>query len=73
MAFLTCSYELAIKNVTSPWCSLFSEEDAKVGVKCRGQRDLRNLQNMPHCLDVVLWAVVSSVPVLQPSLGLALH
>ncbi|KAM6067586.1 multiple inositol polyphosphate phosphatase 1 [Chlamydotis macqueenii] len=30
VAFLTCSYELAIKNVTSPWCSLFSEEDAKV-------------------------------------------
>jgi len=33
VAFLTCSYELAIKNVTSPWCSLFSEEDAKVGAK----------------------------------------
>ncbi|NXJ00468.1 MINP1 phosphatase, partial [Psophia crepitans] len=30
VAFLTCSYELAIRNVTSPWCSLFSEEDAKV-------------------------------------------
>ncbi|XP_069719949.1 multiple inositol polyphosphate phosphatase 1 [Phaenicophaeus curvirostris] len=30
VAFLTCSYELAIKNVTSPWCSLFNEEDAKV-------------------------------------------
>ncbi|KAF1662650.1 Multiple inositol polyphosphate phosphatase 1, partial [Aptenodytes patagonicus] len=30
VAFLACSYELAIKNVTSPWCSLFSEEDAKV-------------------------------------------
>ncbi|NWH62745.1 MINP1 phosphatase, partial [Geococcyx californianus] len=30
VAFLTCSYELAIKNLTSPWCSLFSEEDAKV-------------------------------------------
>ncbi|XP_065700130.1 multiple inositol polyphosphate phosphatase 1 [Patagioenas fasciata] len=30
VAFLTCSYELAIKNVTSPWCSLFSEDDAKV-------------------------------------------
>ncbi|NXR35869.1 MINP1 phosphatase, partial [Zosterops hypoxanthus] len=30
VAFLTCSYELAIKNVTSPWCSLFTEEDAKV-------------------------------------------
>uniref|UniRef100_A0A8B9VF47 Multiple inositol polyphosphate phosphatase 1 n=1 Tax=Anas zonorhyncha TaxID=75864 RepID=A0A8B9VF47_9AVES len=30
VAFLTCSYELAIKNVTSPWCSLFSEEDAKI-------------------------------------------
>ncbi|XP_068807217.1 multiple inositol polyphosphate phosphatase 1 [Struthio camelus] len=30
VAFLTCSYELAIRNVTSPWCSLFNEEDAKV-------------------------------------------
>ncbi|XP_062436637.1 multiple inositol polyphosphate phosphatase 1 [Rhea pennata] len=30
VAFLACSYELAIRNVTSPWCSLFSEEDAKV-------------------------------------------
>ncbi|NXT21624.1 MINP1 phosphatase, partial [Syrrhaptes paradoxus] len=30
VAFLTCSYELAVKNVTSPWCSLFTEEDAKV-------------------------------------------
>ncbi|XP_067155685.1 multiple inositol polyphosphate phosphatase 1 [Apteryx mantelli] len=30
VAFLTCSYELAIKNMTSPWCSLFNEEDAKV-------------------------------------------
>ncbi|XP_054238158.1 multiple inositol polyphosphate phosphatase 1 [Indicator indicator] len=30
VAFLTCSSELTIKNVTSPWCSLFSEEDAKV-------------------------------------------
>ncbi|NWH76530.1 MINP1 phosphatase, partial [Piaya cayana] len=30
VAFLTCSYEMAIKNMTSPWCSLFNEEDAKV-------------------------------------------
>ncbi|XP_030309078.1 multiple inositol polyphosphate phosphatase 1 [Calypte anna] len=30
VAFLTCSYELAIKNVTSPWCLLFTEEDARV-------------------------------------------
>uniref|UniRef100_A0A8C8R4I1 Multiple inositol polyphosphate phosphatase 1 n=1 Tax=Pelusios castaneus TaxID=367368 RepID=A0A8C8R4I1_9SAUR len=29
-AFFTCSFELAIKNVNSPWCSLFSEDDAKV-------------------------------------------
>lgn len=45
VAFLACSYELAIKNVTSPWCSLFSEEDAKVGAKW--ERYLRNLQKMP--------------------------
>ncbi|NXD44214.1 MINP1 phosphatase, partial [Copsychus sechellarum] len=30
VAFLFFSYELAIKNVTSPWCSLFSFFDAKV-------------------------------------------
>ncbi|XP_077206496.1 multiple inositol polyphosphate phosphatase 1 [Paroedura picta] len=30
VAFFTCSFELAIKNVSSPWCSLFSEEDALV-------------------------------------------
>nr|XP_028585509.1 multiple inositol polyphosphate phosphatase 1 isoform X1 [Podarcis muralis] len=30
VAFFTCSFELAIKNISSPWCSLFSEEDAKV-------------------------------------------
>ncbi|KAJ7324189.1 hypothetical protein JRQ81_017209 [Phrynocephalus forsythii] len=29
-AFFTCSFGLAIKNVNSPWCSLFSTEDAKV-------------------------------------------
>lgn len=33
MAFFTCSFELALKNVTSPWCSIFDEEDAKVGVE----------------------------------------
>ncbi|XP_043406927.1 multiple inositol polyphosphate phosphatase 1 isoform X4 [Chelonia mydas] len=30
VAFFTCSFELAIKNVNSPWCSLFNEDDAKV-------------------------------------------
>ncbi|XP_025050479.1 multiple inositol polyphosphate phosphatase 1 [Alligator sinensis] len=30
VAFFTCSFELALKNVTSPWCSIFDEEDAKV-------------------------------------------
>lgn len=30
-AFFICSYELSIKSVHSPWCFLFSEEDAKVG------------------------------------------
>ncbi|XP_059585922.1 bifunctional 3'-phosphoadenosine 5'-phosphosulfate synthase 2 isoform X3 [Alligator mississippiensis] len=29
VAFFTCSFELALKNVTSPWCSIFDEEDAK--------------------------------------------
>uniref|UniRef100_A0A670IBB0 Multiple inositol polyphosphate phosphatase 1 n=1 Tax=Podarcis muralis TaxID=64176 RepID=A0A670IBB0_PODMU len=32
VAFFTCSFELAIKNISSPWCSLFSEEDAKTSV-----------------------------------------
>ena len=30
-AFFICSYELSIKSLHSPWCFLFSEEDAKVG------------------------------------------
>nr|XP_006121518.1 multiple inositol polyphosphate phosphatase 1 [Pelodiscus sinensis] len=30
VAFFTCSFELAIKNVNSPWCSLFNEDDAQV-------------------------------------------
>ncbi|XP_054838562.1 multiple inositol polyphosphate phosphatase 1 isoform X2 [Eublepharis macularius] len=30
VAFFTCSFELAIKNISSPWCSIFSEEDALV-------------------------------------------
>ncbi|XP_074856443.1 multiple inositol polyphosphate phosphatase 1 isoform X3 [Carettochelys insculpta] len=30
VAFFTCSSELSIKNVNSPWCSLFSDDDAKV-------------------------------------------
>ncbi|XP_030058941.1 multiple inositol polyphosphate phosphatase 1 [Microcaecilia unicolor] len=30
VAFFTCSFELAIKNENSPWCSLFEEEDGKV-------------------------------------------
>ncbi|XP_036392752.1 multiple inositol polyphosphate phosphatase 1b [Megalops cyprinoides] len=29
-AFYLCSYEFAIKNVSSPWCNLFDEMDAKV-------------------------------------------
>uniref|UniRef100_A0A8D0HS37 Multiple inositol polyphosphate phosphatase 1 n=1 Tax=Sphenodon punctatus TaxID=8508 RepID=A0A8D0HS37_SPHPU len=30
VAFFTCSYELAIKNISSPWCLIFSEDDGKV-------------------------------------------
>ena len=29
-AFYLCAYEFAIKEVNSPWCQLFDEEDAKV-------------------------------------------
>lgn len=29
-AFFLCSYELSIKSLHSPWCHLFTEEDAKV-------------------------------------------
>ncbi|KAJ0016293.1 hypothetical protein NQD34_014583 [Periophthalmus magnuspinnatus] len=29
-AFFICSYELAIKSLYSPWCRLFTKEDAKV-------------------------------------------
>ncbi|XP_042358114.1 multiple inositol polyphosphate phosphatase 1-like [Plectropomus leopardus] len=29
-AFYLCAYEFAIKAVTSPWCQLFDEDDAKV-------------------------------------------
>lgn len=30
VAFFACSYGLTIKNINSPWCSLFNTEDAKV-------------------------------------------
>ncbi|XP_015278143.1 PREDICTED: multiple inositol polyphosphate phosphatase 1 [Gekko japonicus] len=30
VAFFTCSFELAIKNISSPWCLLFSRENALV-------------------------------------------
>ncbi|KAF7247263.1 Multiple inositol polyphosphate phosphatase 1 [Varanus komodoensis] len=30
VAFFTCSFELAIHNSNSPWCSLFTKENAKV-------------------------------------------
>ncbi|XP_078499021.1 multiple inositol polyphosphate phosphatase 1 [Lissotriton helveticus] len=30
VAFFTCSFELAINSVISPWCSVFDEEDSKV-------------------------------------------
>ncbi|XP_026575691.1 multiple inositol polyphosphate phosphatase 1 isoform X1 [Pseudonaja textilis] len=30
VAFFTCSFGLSIKNISSPWCSLFNKEDAKV-------------------------------------------
>ncbi|XP_062988999.1 multiple inositol polyphosphate phosphatase 1 [Elgaria multicarinata webbii] len=30
VAFFTCSFGLAIKNINTPWCSLFNKEDAKV-------------------------------------------
>lgn len=29
-AFFICSYELSIKSIHSPWCFLFTEDDAKV-------------------------------------------
>ncbi|KAK6487567.1 multiple inositol polyphosphate phosphatase 1-like [Huso huso] len=29
-AFYMCSYELSIRNLNSPWCQLFDQEDAKV-------------------------------------------
>ncbi|XP_034281839.2 multiple inositol polyphosphate phosphatase 1 [Pantherophis guttatus] len=29
VAFFTCSFGLSIKNISSPWCSLFNKEDAK--------------------------------------------
>lgn len=32
-AFFLCSYELSIKSLHSPWCHLFTEEDAKVRLK----------------------------------------
>ncbi|XP_048361909.1 multiple inositol polyphosphate phosphatase 1 [Sphaerodactylus townsendi] len=30
VGFFACSFELAIKNISSPWCSIFSETDALV-------------------------------------------
>lgn len=31
-AFYFCAYEFAIKSVNSPWCQVFDEDDAKVGI-----------------------------------------
>lgn len=30
VAFFTCSFDLAIKGVHSPWCDVFDVDDAKV-------------------------------------------
>uniref|UniRef100_A0A8D0FME3 Multiple inositol polyphosphate phosphatase 1 n=1 Tax=Strix occidentalis caurina TaxID=311401 RepID=A0A8D0FME3_STROC len=64
VAFLTCSYELAIKNVTSPWCSLFSEEDAKVCIQ------LFSRSEVVSCVLLILQqpneALLCSKPISSP-------
>lgn len=32
VAFFTCSFDLAIKGVKSPWCDVFDTDDAMVSV-----------------------------------------
>lgn len=32
VAFFTCSFDLAIKGVKSPWCDVFDIDDAKVSI-----------------------------------------
>lgn len=32
VAFFTCSFDLAIQGVHSPWCDVFDVDDAKVSV-----------------------------------------
>uniref|UniRef100_H3BZE6 Multiple inositol polyphosphate phosphatase 1 n=1 Tax=Tetraodon nigroviridis TaxID=99883 RepID=H3BZE6_TETNG len=44
-AFFICSYELSIRSVHSPWCFLFSEEDAKV---LEYQADLKQYWKRSH-------------------------
>lgn len=36
VAFFTCSFDLAIKGVKSPWCDVFDIDDAKVSVTFAG-------------------------------------
>jgi hypothetical protein len=32
VAFFTCSFDLAIKGVHSPWCDVFDVDDARVSI-----------------------------------------
>ncbi|XP_010006075.1 PREDICTED: multiple inositol polyphosphate phosphatase 1 [Chaetura pelagica] len=81
VAFLTCSYELAIKNVTSPWCSLFSEEDAQVleylndlkqywkrgyGYDINSRSSCILFQDIFHHLDKAVEESKSSKPISSP-------
>ncbi|XP_029701157.1 multiple inositol polyphosphate phosphatase 1b isoform X1 [Takifugu rubripes] len=44
-AFFICSYELSIKSIHSPWCFLFTEDDAKV---LEYQMDLKQYWKRSH-------------------------
>ncbi|CAB1445678.1 unnamed protein product [Pleuronectes platessa] len=48
-AFYLCAYEFAIKEVNSPWCQLFDEEDAKV---MEYASDLREFWKRGHGYDI---------------------
>uniref|UniRef100_A0A5F4WN44 Multiple inositol polyphosphate phosphatase 1 n=1 Tax=Callithrix jacchus TaxID=9483 RepID=A0A5F4WN44_CALJA len=41
VAFFTCSFDLAIKGIKSPWCDVFDIDDAKVSIVLEYLNDLK--------------------------------
>ncbi|XP_063163520.1 multiple inositol polyphosphate phosphatase 1 [Candoia aspera] len=83
VAFFTCSYGLSIKNISSPWCSLFNKEDAKVleylndlkqywkrayGYNITGQSSCMLFQDIFKNLDKAVTESKRSKPISTPAI-----